>query len=117
MPNEVAGYRVPTMAPPSGALGELAWRHEDEVDDYDRYCAHTCLATTVDINAAREAFITLINTPERRRAMGTAARRHTVAYYDWRVVIATYQDLWQELGDRREIAVENAPRKAGPSNP
>jgi hypothetical protein len=43
--------------------------------------------------------------------MGAAARRAAQARFDWRHVIASYQELWVELAARRASAVESAPAR------
>lgn len=95
----------------------LAWRHEDDIDTYDRYCGYACLATAVDIDATRDAFTALIKEPEQRRRMGAAARQHAIRTYDWSVIIHSYQELWQELGARRAGTAEVAPRGTAPATP
>ena len=48
--------------------------------------------------------------PELRRGMGAAGRRRAEALFDWRVVIAAYQELWRELAESRRAADESVPR-------
>lgn len=97
------GLLVPTTAPEPGPGLWLAQRFEDNVDNYDTYCAITAMATAVDVSAARDAFAVLLADPERRRAMGRAGLVRARAF-DWPVVLGHYRELFAELGRRRGAA-------------
>ena len=45
--------------------------------------------------------------------MGENARQRAREIYDWKVVIAAYEQLWRELAEIRVRAPEYAPVKAG----
>jgi hypothetical protein len=45
--------------------------------------------------------------------MGENARQRAREIYDWKVVIAAYEQLWRELAEIRVGAPESAPVKAG----
>lgn len=107
------GFRVQTWAPPSGHGVDLADAHAIGVDSYDRYCGYASQFVAVDVNATAEAYATLIENASLRARLGAAARRTAQSTFDWRHVIARYQDLWAELAARRAAAVEFAPA-AGP---
>lgn len=50
--------------------------------------------------------------------MGEAGRARAKAHYDWRVIVAAYQALWDELAERRQKDHEAAPRAGnGPAHP
>ncbi len=116
----VHGMRVPTLAPPAGQGGDLADAHAIELDTYDRYCGYASQFVAVDIAAAAEAYAALIASADLRRRMGQAARDAAVATFDWRHVVARYQELWAELAARRRAATESAPaggHSAWPARP
>jgi glycosyltransferase involved in cell wall biosynthesis len=109
------GIRVPTIIPEPAAGLWLAQRFEDNMESYDTYCATAALATAVDVSAASEAFLALLQDPERRRAMGEAGRARAMQLYDWAHVIAAYQDLFGELQKQRKKAAAHPSR--APINP
>ena len=96
------GLLVPTTVPEPAPGLWLAQRFEDNVDNYDTYCAMAAMATAVDVSAARDAFTALLADPERRRAMGRAGLARARAF-DWQVVIGRYVDLFAELARRRSM--------------
>lgn len=85
-------------------MGQLS-----ETLHYGAYVAHAAMTTAIDIDACTHALITLIEHPELRSRMGESARQQAKQVYDWKIVIAAYETLWQELADTRAIAPEVAP--------
>lgn len=115
----VDGFRIPTLAVPAGDGEELSQRYELGADSYDIYCGNACNAAAVDVDAAVEAFVTLIENPALRETMGTAAMQRAREVFDWKAVITAYHALWDDLAQRRRAGVEiNAPEpEAGDANP
>jgi glycosyltransferase involved in cell wall biosynthesis len=107
----VHGFRVPTMAPPPGQGADLADGHASGIDTYDRYCGYASQFVAVDINATAEAYSALIGDPNLRARMGEAARKAAQSAFDWRHVIARYQELWADLAARRAASAESAPAR------
>src|SRR5690349_8737294 len=107
------GFRIATLAPPRGQGADLADAHAIGIDSYDRYCGYASQFIAVDINATAEAYAALIANPDLRARQGAAARNAAQATFDWRHIIARYQELWADLAARRASAVESAP-PAGP---
>jgi alpha-maltose-1-phosphate synthase len=105
------GFRVPTLAPPPGQGADLADGHASGIDTYDRYCGYASQFVAVDINAAAEAYVTLIGNAALRARMGAAARKAAQSSFDWRHVIARYQELWTDLAARRAASAESAPAR------
>ncbi|HWA48945.1 MAG TPA: glycosyltransferase family 4 protein [Dongiaceae bacterium] len=105
----VHGMRVPTLAPPAGQGDDLADAHAIELDTYDRYCGYSSQFVAIDVPAAVEAYLALIGDADLRRRMGTAARTTALAMFDWRHIVARYQDLWSDLAGRRRTTAESAP--------
>ncbi len=105
------GFRVPTLAPPPGRSADLADAHAIGLDTYDRYCGYASQFVAVDVAQTTAAYMTLIGNPALRAKMGDAARKTAMAAFDWRHVIARYQELWIELAARRTSAAESAPSR------
>ncbi|MEM6902844.1 MAG: glycosyltransferase family 4 protein, partial [Pseudomonadota bacterium] len=101
VPHGQAGYRIATVMPDKVTGLAFAERYEDGLITYDRYCAESSMATAVDIPQTIAAFKELATNPDKRRAMGSAGQKRVRAHYDWRVVVKQYQELWQDLADRR----------------
>ncbi len=106
------GFCVPTVMPPPGLGRDIAFRHAAGIDSYDRYLGHASLCTSVDAEPCAAAYGRLIENKDLRRTMGAAGRRFARDRFDWRVVIAAYQELWQTLAERRQAA---APRARAPA--
>jgi glycosyltransferase involved in cell wall biosynthesis len=112
------GIAVPTVSLPPGLGGDIAFRHAAGLDSYDRYLGHASLCTSVDAGACAKAFLRLIEDAELRRRMGEAGRKHASEKFDWPVVVASYQALWDSLAARRRSAAIVAPRPdKGPAHP
>ena len=56
-------------------------------------------SVAVDMDELKHWLNLLIANPERRKAMGLAARARMIEKYDWKHIIASLQDLWQELAE------------------
>ena len=95
------GFLVPTTTAPPGAGVDIADRYGAHVDRYDRFIGVTSLATAVDVEACAGAIARLANDRGLRARFGAAGRDRARRLYDWRVVVAAYQDLWAELTEVR----------------
>ncbi|MEG4530289.1 glycosyltransferase family 4 protein [Microcoleus sp. D2_18a_D3] len=111
--HEIDGFRIPTLIPPPESCLDLALNYLDDSLNWPTYMGHTSLATAVDIDACTLALCQLIENPELRKRMGENARQRAWEIYDWKVVIAAYEQLWRELAEIRLGAPESAPLKAG----
>lgn len=117
--NGQSGFVVPTWLPLAESGGDLTLSPENTLERTDASRADAFLAGTVnqtaalDIRAAADAFQLLANDPERRAAMGEAARRHVSEQYDWSVIVRRHQALWAELRRIRDEATEIAPPASG----
>ncbi|MBT4425618.1 MAG: glycosyltransferase family 4 protein [Rhodospirillaceae bacterium] len=112
------GIAVPTVSLPPGMGGEFAFRHAAGLDSYDRYLGHASLCTSIDAGACARAYLRLIEDDELRRKMGAAGQRHATEKFDWQVVVAAYQALWDSLSARRRSAAIVADRaENSPANP
>lgn len=95
------GFCIPTATVPPGGGIDIADRYAIGLDGYDRMIGIASLATAVDVGACTEAIVRLANDRELRARHGAAGRARTRRLYDWRMVIAAYQDLWTELAELR----------------
>lgn len=111
--HEETGYLIPTAMSGAGSGPLVAQRFADGTDDYLRYLSIVQQQTMIDIPAYAEALAVLVNTPEKRRAMGNAGRAHVMANLDWSAVIPMYLDLADELGRLRADATPTTPRLGG----
>ena len=111
--HEIDGFRIPTLIPPPESCLDLALNYLDGSLNWPTYMGHTSLATAVDIDACTRALCQLIENPELRKRMGENARQRAREIYDWKVVIAAYEQLWRELAEIRVGAPESAPVKPG----
>lgn len=64
----------------------------------------------IDLPAYRDAFLALIENPEKRRAMGDAGHHHVQVTFDWKAVMPQYLALAEELADIRKGAVPSTTR-------
>ena len=110
--HEIDGFRISTLIPPPESCLDLALNYLDGSLNWPTYMGHTSLATAVDIDACTSALCQLIENPELRKQMGENARERAREIYDWKVVIAAYEQLWRELAEIRILAPESAPLKA-----
>ena len=95
------GFRIATTTAPPGTGIDIADRYGAGVDRYDRFIGVTSLATAVDVEACAAAIARLASDRDLRARFGAAGRERARWVYDWRVVIAAYQDLWADLAERR----------------
>ena len=103
----IDGFRIPTIAPSPGSVGDLAHRHALGIDTYDMYCGHSSSLVAVHARKLANAFIALFNSSELRTKMGLAGREHAIKKYDWRSIIPLYEELWDEQTSIR-IAAKKA---------
>jgi alpha-maltose-1-phosphate synthase len=113
--HEIDGWKIPTLIPPPGSARDLAFAYLNESMNYSTYIAHTSMVTAVDIEAAANAIATLITNPELRQRIGENGKQRAREIYDWKVVIAAYENLWRELAEIRSTAALSVPIQ--PSQP
>lgn len=100
----IDGYRIATWAPRPSLGRDLAYQYANDWIGYDLYVSAAAQMTAVDLRTTVEALVALIGEPDRRAAMGAAARRRALEVFDWSVIIPQYQALWGELAARRAAA-------------
>jgi len=116
--NGIDGITIPTRMPKAPFGEEIAFGHLSEMVSYDRYVGQVSQCTSVDIDAAADAFAQLCGDAALRRRMGDSGRTHAKENFDWSVVVAAYQNLWDELERLRRDGKEVAARKANqPADP
>lgn len=101
----VDGILIPTTQP--GLLDcaqAMSEGYEDGKMNYDHYIGHSHLMTSVDISACSQALKELIESPEKRAAMGASGMKRAREIYDWKVVMKDYRALWSEQELKRKHA-------------
>ncbi|MEK9725561.1 MAG: glycosyltransferase [Rhodospirillaceae bacterium] len=118
------GFAIPTWLPLAGSGGDLALQNDRLVTDaerdrnYNHYTGVVSQCTAVDVAKTAEAFTVLVENEGRRQGMGASGRQHAQRTFDWRIVVAAYQDLWRELSHIRARTQEVAPITEGrPAHP
>jgi hypothetical protein len=106
----VDGYTVPTLMPPPGSGGDIAYRYFTRQNTYGDYLGAQSQSTSVDMGALQQALYQLVNDDGMRKTMAAAAKQRAEETYDWAHVISAYEELWDELTQRRMSAVELAER-------
>jgi glycosyltransferase involved in cell wall biosynthesis len=107
----VDGILVPTTMTPPGYGEELAIRHRFELTPYLKFSAEAALNVAVDLGAAVEAYVALIQNAGLRHRMGEAGRQRARETFEWQRVYGLYRELWGELAERRQAALANAPER------
>ena len=107
--DEIDGLRIPTLMPPPGLGLDLAYGYFSDSLNYSSYIAHSSMIIAVDIDAASKALEKLIVNPELRKRLGENGRQRAKEIYDWQVVIAGYENLWQQLAEIRATTSISAP--------
>ena len=95
------GFLVRTLQPPPGfghALSQICLGDEEIYADY---LAKTALCTAIDIPAATNALVSLIENPDLRRRMASKAKRR-LPDYNWKNIIPAYENLWREMALLRQ---------------
>lgn len=113
--HERDGYRISSLMPAPGLGGDLAMRQSLGVDSYDMYCGHSASFVAIDVQAASRAMENLLGSPDHRKSLGQSARQRAIDVFDWRVVMAQYNSLWNQLNDLRHKAVSANPALLKPS--
>jgi glycosyltransferase involved in cell wall biosynthesis len=111
--HDVHGLTVPSFMPPPGTAGDIALRYGAGIDGYGRYCMATAQSIAIDIDAAADAYLKLIEDADLRRKMGEAGLAQARERFDWKVVIGSYQRLWAELAELRRTAPESMAAEPG----
>lgn len=105
----IDGFRVPTLTLPPGHGGELADRHELDLDNFDYYCAYASQLVAVDVEATAQAYRRLIDDRALRQRMGAAGAQRAREQFDWAVIFRRYLALWDELAERRRADPQLVP--------
>ncbi|MFC3068729.1 glycosyltransferase family 4 protein [Phenylobacterium soli] len=113
----VDGFRVPTIAPPPGEGGDLAYWFANNWLNYDNYVGAAAQFTAIDYAEAETCIAALVEQPELRRQMGEAAKVRAREVFDWAAVIPQYQALWAEQNARRLAAPPEPRTRDNPYRP
>lgn len=111
----IDGFKISTVIPsPNNAL-DLANYYLCDHLNYSTYIAHASFATMIDIDECANTFVALIDNSDLRAKMGENGKQRVKDIYDWQNVIKSYHELWQELGEIRNIQEMSVPVKKGNS--
>lgn len=97
----IDGFHVPTISVPAGHGYEVA-RHYYNQRNYGDYLIRNNQAVAVDAEFAAAAFRVLIEDEDKRKRMGAQGRTRAVTLYDWKTIIAAYENLWEEQAQKRQ---------------
>jgi glycosyltransferase involved in cell wall biosynthesis len=110
--NEVEGFLIPTLGGSAEQLGTLiANLHSLGLETYQTYVGAVAQHTAVHVEAAAEALERLFLSPALRARLGAAGRRRACELFSWPIVVSQYNDLLEELAERRLVdSLNNAAR-------
>lgn len=115
----IDGFRINTTIPVPELGNSLSDLHDAGVVQYPDYSGRAALSTVVDIVALTEALDRLCSDRNVRQSMGEQASSNTRQLFDWKHVIAQYQELAYSLEQLRHAAkargLERIDRPARPS--
>ena len=111
--HEIDGFKIPTLTPPPASALDLVWSYVSDSLNYSTYIGHAAMVTAVDVEACARALATLISNDGLRQRMGENGRARARQVYDWKVVIAAYEQLWAEMAAVRASAPESVRVAAG----
>tara|TARA_Y100001968_G_scaffold329487_1_gene378930 strand:- start:6671 stop:8254 length:1584 start_codon:yes stop_codon:yes gene_type:complete len=95
--NNIDGFLIPTIMPPSGFGKDLSNRYALSIDSYDKYIGYLSNFISVDIDKTADIFYKLITNEKLRNTMGLNAKKRANEKYDWNKIIFEYEDLWSNL--------------------
>lgn len=110
----VDGFRVPTLAPPSGFATDFIVDHVLQLRPYGAFIGDAAAITVVDCEAAASAFERLAADAELRRRLGANGVQRAREAFDWSVVIRAHEALWDELAEIRTASARKRPGQASP---
>ncbi|WP_017294012.1 glycosyltransferase family 4 protein [Geminocystis herdmanii] len=111
--HDIDGFRISTVIPEKNNAFDLASYYHSDSINYSRYIAQACFATMVNIDECTTALVKLIDNPDLRKKMGENGKQRVKDIYDWQNVIKSYQQLWEELAEIRNIKAMSVPVKKG----
>jgi len=111
--HEIDGFRIPTLMTPESCGLEYSASYFDGSLNYSTYIGHMGMNTAVDVDACASALTKLINHPELRQKMGENGKARAHQVYDWSVIIKSYEQLWEQLGEIRSKTQASVPWQTG----
>jgi glycosyltransferase involved in cell wall biosynthesis len=110
----VDAFLIPTLQPPPDMGRAVAEQAMAERESYGALLGKAALCVAHDHEAATEAFVKLIESPDLRRKMAAAAKKR-LARYDWKNIILATEESWAEnIEKRRRAKIDPAPWPAVP---
>jgi starch synthase len=111
--HEIDGFKIPTLIPQPASALDLVASYSNDSLNYSTYIGLVSMMTAIDLEACTQALIALILDAQLRQQMGENGRTRAKQIYDWQVVIAAYEQLWQELAEIRTSESLAFPMTAG----
>lgn len=99
--HDVDGFLVPTLTPPAKAGFAIAQAYYNE-ENYGISLMGAAQSTAVDIESCIDAFSALAGDDGKRQQFSENARQRAQDIYDWKHIIKAYEDLWQQLSEKRQ---------------
>jgi glycosyltransferase involved in cell wall biosynthesis len=115
--DRVDGYRIPTLLPSAGCGTEMMRLHFADLVNYSTYVGQAANSTAIDVEACVQALIELGRDGNLRHKLGENGRSRARSVYDWKVVIAAYEALWEDLARLRASATMNVYRTTATPHP
>lgn len=106
------GYLIRTMTPPISSGIGIAEAYYNE-ENYGVSLMGAAQSTAIDIDQCADAIRLLADNAAMRASFGASGRAHAQSTYDWKFIIPAYQNLWEELGQKRKT---HPPKPGIPDN-
>ena len=97
--HEVDGFLIPTITPPSTAGMAIAEAYYNE-ENYGVSLVGASQSTAIDIDRCAEAFVLLAEDSNKRRLFSENSRKRARDTFDWKHIIHSYEELWQQLEEQ-----------------
>lgn len=108
------GYLVPTLMVRDATRDATLRLLLGEVN-YDHFLAECNQTVTVDCHVATQAFVALFSDTTQRQQLGRAGREQVERRFDWRHIVAAYEQLWAQQAEELEHARLGPAVPAGPT--
>lgn len=98
--DDIDGFLIPTVSPPPQAGMAVAEYYYNQ-ENYGISLIAASQSTGVDIERCADAFVALAENDNKRRQFSQNAQRRALDTFDWKIIIKSYEDLWEQLYKER----------------